>query len=58
MLIMYNADTAPLDNDNLTPLREACKNGHVDTVELLLDRTHYQKKTWVSKNKVHILVGL
>jgi ankyrin repeat protein len=30
-------------------------NGHVDTVELLLDRTLNQKKTWVSKNKVHIL---
>jgi ankyrin repeat protein/energy-coupling factor transporter ATP-binding protein EcfA2 len=55
MLITYKADTAPLDNDNLTPLREACKNGHVDTVELLLDRTHNQKKTWVSINKVHIL---
>jgi ankyrin repeat protein len=55
MLITYNADTAPLDNDNLTPLREACKNGHVDTVELLLNKTRNQKKTWVSKNKVHIL---
>jgi ankyrin repeat protein len=54
-LILHGADAAPLDDDNLTPLREACKNGHVDTVELLLDRTHYQKKTWVSKNKVHIL---
>jgi ankyrin repeat protein len=35
-LILNGADAAPLDHDNLTPLREACKNGHVDTVELLL----------------------
>jgi ankyrin repeat protein len=46
-LILNGADAAPLDHDNITPLREACKNGHVDTVELLLDRTHNQKKTWV-----------
>jgi ankyrin repeat protein len=39
-LILNEADAAPLDHDNITPLHEACKNGYVDTVELLLDRTH------------------
>jgi hypothetical protein len=33
MLINYKADTAALDKDNLTPIHQACKNGHVDTVE-------------------------
>jgi len=41
LLIKYKADVNKKDCNGNTPLVAACRNGHMDIVEMLLDR-------WVS----------
>lgn len=38
LLIKYNADVNKRDSFGNTPLTTACRNGHYDVVELLLQR--------------------
>jgi len=38
LLIKFKADVNKKDNSGNSPLMAACKNGHLDVVELLLER--------------------
>ena len=38
LLIKYKADVNQQDNQGITPLMEACKNGHLYIVEFLLQK--------------------